>query len=168
MIVERGQPKGATGAVLKMMNGILNLTKPKYCYPPQLHMLELLESRHGLDIARSTLNLWLNWLEDEKWVKRYPGSIKPAGSCWINRPSRYYLTRKALYWLISIGKKVKSSLWQGLKPQLFQGVRKTIHDMVNPKPHNGSFGSLPFSIEGFTSEELKEWGLFATGPPLKA
>jgi len=159
MKVERGQPKGATGAVLKMMNGILNLTKPKYCYPPQIHMLELLEEYHSLDPARSTLNLWLNWLEEDKWVKRYPGSIKPVRGCWVNRPSRFYLTRKALYWLISMGKKVKSSLWQDLKPQSFQGVRKTVHDMVTPKPHSGSFGGLPFIIDGFSKKELHEWGI---------
>lgn len=143
MKVEKGQPKGAIGSVLKMFLGILNITKPKYCYPTQHHMVDLLGKYSELGLARSTLNLWVNWLEDERWVKRYPGSIGKKDGVWINRPSRYYLTRKSLIWLISIGKKVKSSLWQVGKPQQYQGVRFSGHDSVTPNRISSGLGVLP-------------------------
>lgn len=142
MKIQNGKPKGATGVVLEMFLGTLNLTKPKYCYPSQHHMLELLAAYPKVEIARSTLNLWLNWLEDNKWAKRYPGSIEKKDRTWKNRPSRWYLTRKALIWLVSIGKKVKHSLWQGIKPQLFQGVRFSVQDSVTPNSISGVRGGL--------------------------
>jgi len=143
MKVQKGKPKGATGSVLEMYLGILNITKPKYCYPSQRHQLELLLKYPETDIARSTLNLWLNWLEENKWLKRYRGSYHRVHGGWKNKPSKVYLTRKALIWLTSIGKKVKSALWQVGKPQSFQGVRFSGLKSVTPNRVSSVLGVLP-------------------------
>jgi hypothetical protein len=135
MKVARGQPKGATGVLLKMWCKIILKYKRKYCYITQLHMLDLIDKYSGVDIARSTLNLWINWLEDEKWTVRYSGYLENKCGKPVNRPSSFYLTRKAVKWLISQGVR-------GVERLLRSGVRFSVHHIVTPNRILAGLGGL--------------------------
>jgi hypothetical protein len=91
-------------------------------------MLGLLEKFHDLDMARSTLNLHLNYLEDDKWAVRYSGYLSKVRDHGRYRPSCWYLTRKAIVWLVSVGAHVADILLR--KPVRPSGHHNVTHNRI--------------------------------------
>ena len=143
MLVARGQPKGCTGSILRMINGGIKKYGKRYFYPTQKTMLGLLERFHELDMARSTLNLQLNYLEDDKWAVRYSGYLSKKRDHGRYRPSCWYLTRKAIIWLVSQGAHVAEILLR--KPVRLSGHHIVTHNRII-KRLGGLFGINQHSL----------------------
>jgi len=103
-------PNGCSLAVVETLFKVIDKHGRNYCTPSQKRILELLRTYHGIVIARSTLNLWLNLLEKEHWVKRYRRHYK--NSCgkpvWLS--TAYYLQQKAINYLNSLVNWAKKAL----------------------------------------------------------
>lgn len=95
-------PKGGTLAVIETLFKVMEKYNKNYCTPSQEHILRLLKRYHQCDIARSTLNLWLNYLADEHWIKRYRRHYKNEKGQSFFRSTAYYLQQKAINCLNSL------------------------------------------------------------------
>ena len=121
-----GKPKGETGAILEMFLGICFAYHHWYCWASQDRMLRLLNKWETLSLARSTLNLWLNYLESDGWMVRYRYWAKNIDGLLVNRPSRFYLTEKAIKYLKTI-KKCVQKVWRFIDVRLHrQDIGKTV------------------------------------------
>lgn len=107
---EKGYPKGCSGAVLDVLTGIISKYGKKYCRVSQHRILELLKEMHGIVISRSTLNLWLKWLEKNWYIQRFKGHYKSASGKFVFRATSYYVLERALKWSFSFLNRVKKLL----------------------------------------------------------
>jgi len=120
-------PKGATGEVLDTIMAHISKYGKAYCFVTQMNILRKLKKFHKLEIARSTLNLWLKWLEENRWIKRYRAHYKNSCGKLVFRATRYYLLPKALKWLKSFYR------WGEKVNRLFR-VRFLRQHKVTPRP----------------------------------
>ena len=97
-------PKGATGAILETIMGVLNKYGNTYCKVGQMRIIYLLKKIHGIEVCRSTLCAWIKWLRDNKWIVTYQGTHKNRYGKVVYAVCRYYLLPKALNYLRSMGK----------------------------------------------------------------
>lgn len=118
-------PKGATGAVLETLMGVLNKYPNTYCKVGQIRVIYLLKRMHGIDVCRSTLCAWIRWLRDNKWIVTYQGTHKNRYGKVVYGVCRYYLLPKALNWLKSLTK------WSEKVFRHFR-VRFSKHNVVHP------------------------------------
>lgn len=139
-------PKGATGAVLETIMGVLNKYPNTYCKVGQNRILYHLKEKHGIVICRSTLCAWMKWLRDNKWLLSYPGTHKNRYGKVLYGVCRYYLLPKALNWLSL------QSKWGEKVYRLFR-VRFSKHNVV----HTGRNTYVPGILRKVfnLSEELK-------------
>lgn len=118
-------PKGASGAVLETLMGVLNKYPNTYCKVGQMRIIYLLKRVHGIDICRSTLCEWIRWLRDNKWIVTYQGTHRNRYGKVVYAVCRYYLLPKALNYLRSLSK------WAE-KVFLHYRVRFSRHNVVQP------------------------------------
>ncbi len=139
-------PKGATGAILETLLGILNKYPNTYCKVGQIKILFLLKKMHGINICRSTLCAWLKWLRENFYLKTYQGTHKNKYGKIVYGCCRYYLLPKALIWLKSLTK------WSEKVYRHFR-VRFSKHNVV-PK---GRYYRRPIGLSSIfqLSQEIK-------------
>ena len=97
-------PKGATGAILETLLGVLNKYPNSYCKIGQQRMMFLLKKIHGISVCRSTLCDWLKWLRENGYLKTYQGTHKNRYGKIVYGVTRYYLLHKALNYLRLLSK----------------------------------------------------------------
>lgn len=107
---EKNYPKGCCGSVLDVLIGIISRYGNKYCRVSQRRILELLKDMHGITISRSTLNLWLKWLEKNRYIQRYKGHYKSASGKFVFRATSYYVLERALKWSFSFLNRIRKLL----------------------------------------------------------
>lgn len=56
--------------LLVLFHGLSSYHQKKYCYPSQLKIMELLQSRQGLKISIATLNRYLKAVEEAGFIRR--------------------------------------------------------------------------------------------------
>ena len=139
-------PKGATGAILETILGVLSKYPNTYCKIGQNRILYHLKFKHGIIICRSTLCDWLRWLRENSWLKTYQGTHKNKYGKIVYGVTRYYLLPKALIWLKSLTK------WSEKVFRLFR-VRFSKHNVVQPgrNTYVPGFARKVFQL----SEEIK-------------
>lgn len=95
-------PSGATLSVIETLVKIINKYHKNYCTPSQEHILRLLKKYHGIEIARSTLNVWLKYLADDHWIKRYRRHYRNDCGKPVFLSTAYYIQQKAINYLNSL------------------------------------------------------------------
>uniref|UniRef100_A0A7V3KMW7 Uncharacterized protein n=1 Tax=candidate division WOR-3 bacterium TaxID=2052148 RepID=A0A7V3KMW7_UNCW3 len=136
MKVCKGELPSGYNAVLYTLLWTTVKYQRRYCWISQKKILNLMSKYDGVSIWRSTLNVWLNYLEDENFIKRYGGTPINIGGKLVNRATRYYLLPRALNYL----KKLKYCV-QGVMRIL--GVRFFGQDKATPK--RNKVGLLDFN-----------------------
>jgi len=126
MKVCKGELPSGYNAVLYTLLWTTVKYKRKYCWISQKKILDLMLKYDGVSIWRSTLNVWLNYLEGGSFIKRYGGTPVNIGGKLVNRATRYYLLPRGLNYL----KKLKYCV-QGVMRLL--GVRFFGQDKATPK-----------------------------------
>ncbi len=103
-------PNGCDLAVIETLFKVMEKYRKNYCTPSQKHILKLLFEYHGTVAARSTLNLWLNRMEGEHWIKRYRRHYvdKLGKSQFMS--TAYYLQQKAINYLKSLADWARKAL----------------------------------------------------------
>lgn len=174
---------GKNDAILLTMVGYSQHFGKAYIFPSQDQLRRQAEARWGEPMSRRTLNRFLRRQEDAGYFER-------VNRChFINENNKKFKTTlyklsgklfshiKSLEKRISnLGKFIRCPEWLRRKKQSEKDKdaknNNRVPFLASHNPKDKEFGRFELlygvGIRGFSPEELKEWGLFATGPPLKA
>lgn len=174
---------GKRDALVLTMVGYSQYFGKSYIFPSQDQLRRQAEARWGEPMAKRTVNRYLKGLAEEGYFER-------VNRChFINENNKkfkttlYKLSGKIFSQVKSLEKRI-SNLSKFMRcPEWLRRKKQSEKDKAaknnnrvpllashNPKDIEMEGLELFYGvgIRGFTPEELKEWGLFATGPPLKA
>jgi len=138
--------------IIETLRAIEVKHKTRYPNPSQQKILELLQSKHNIQISRRHLNRILRKMEDEGWFVRHKRKILKPGVGVVFTSTVYILTKRAWKLLHQIYYRLRS---------LIPGAR------VTSKSHNTSSPShlSNTSIDRPAEKGAKKWknGLFMPG-----
>jgi len=96
--------------VLPLLHGLGKSFGKDYCYPSQNKILELLNTRVGVDRCRRTLNYWLRALEDAGLLNRKRRNRHDGIRGMLFNSTMYFISLKGYLFLRKLGIKVFEDL----------------------------------------------------------
>ncbi len=109
--------------VIATLHALNSKYRKLYCYPSQVKILSLLESRQGVNIAIATLNRWLRDLEDKGYINRVRRIKKDKRRGILFKSTLYKITIQGYYALKMTG----VSVWREIKAITAQGIKAGEH-----------------------------------------
>jgi len=105
--------------IIATLHALNSKYKKLYCYPSQVKILDLLESRQGVKIAIATLNRWLRDLEDKGYIIRVRRIKRDKKRGILFKSTLYKITIEGYHALKMTG----VSVWREIKAITAQGIK---------------------------------------------
>jgi len=119
--------------VISILNGLAKFHGKKYCYPSQLKIIELIETRLGIKISIATLNRWLRAIEDDGFITRMRRIRKDKKLGMVFQSTLYTLKKKSYVLLAKMG----LWSWDKIKKMISEDEKRAAVMRERKKEQNG-------------------------------